>query len=148
MPQLCRRLSTQYLQSGVIYEAFRISVKLHLEILPALYPQGFHPDRLINAWAVSTLINVLCGPAHQELYQELTQGGLQLRIIYFGFLFYIREYTPRMFGSDTPFGKVTENTYKQIMEGVSIPEAEIKEKIQAAWPSLAALANNVTVSSL
>ncbi|KAI3343773.1 hypothetical protein F4824DRAFT_20673 [Ustulina deusta] len=148
VPQLCRRLSTQYLQSGVIYEAFRIGVKLHLEILPALYPQGFHPDRLINAWAVSTLINVLCGPAHQELYQELTQGGLQLRIIYFGFLFYIREHTPRMFGSDTPFGKVTENTYKQIMEGVSIPEAEIKEKIQAAWPSLAALANNVTVSSL
>ncbi|KAI1421675.1 hypothetical protein F5Y12DRAFT_688704 [Xylaria sp. FL1777] len=148
VPQLCRRLSTQYLESGSVYKGFRLGVKLHIEILPVMYSQEFHPDRLVNAWAVSTLINVLCGPSHEDLYQELAQGGLQLRILYFGFLFYLHEHTPRMFGPDTPFGKVAQNTYQQIMAGVSIPEAEIKEKVQAAWPSLEALAKNVTVSSL
>lgn len=148
VPQLCRRLFARYLESGSIYQTFRIGVKLHFEILPALYPQEFYPDRLINAWVVSTLINVLCGTPHQELYQELAQGGLDLRLIYFGFLFFVHEHTPRAFGPDTPFGRVIENTYKQIMAGVSIPEADIKEKIQAIWPSLTALAHNVTTSSL
>ncbi|TGJ83949.1 hypothetical protein E0Z10_g4796 [Xylaria hypoxylon] len=148
VPQLCRRLGTLYLESASIYPAFRVGVKLHIEILPALYPQEFCQDRLLNAWAVSTLINVLCGTAHEEVYKELAQGGIELRIIYFGFLFYLREHTPRMFGSGTPFRKVIENTYEQIMAGVSVPEAEIKKKIEAAWPSLEALAHNVTVSSL
>jgi SET and MYND domain-containing protein len=148
VPQLCRRLFALYLESGSFYQAFRVGVKLHCEILPRLYSQAFYPDRLINAWAVSTLTNVLCGPAHSELYQELAQGGLDLRLIYFGFLFYVHEHTPRMFGQDTPFGKVIENTYKQIMAGVTIPEADIKEKIQAIWPSLDSLAHNVTIASL
>ncbi|KAI0486786.1 SET domain-containing protein [Xylaria cf. heliscus] len=147
VPQLCRRLLALYLESGSIYQAFRLGVKLHFEILPALYPQEFYPDRLINAWVVSTLINVLCGPAHQDLFQELAQGGVELRLIYFGFLFYVHEHTPRMF-PNTPFGKVIQNTYEQIMAGVSIPEADIKEKIKTAWPSLEALAHNVDISSL
>ncbi|KAI0526417.1 hypothetical protein F5B22DRAFT_641563 [Xylaria bambusicola] len=147
IPQLCRRLATQYLQSGLIYEAFRIGVKLHIEILPALYPQEFHPDRVINAWAVSTLINVLCGAAHEELYEELAKGGVQLRVLYFGFLFYLHDHTPRIFRSDSPFARVIEITYTQIMAGVTYSEAELKEKVQAAWPALEALANNVSISN-
>ncbi|KAJ2985655.1 hypothetical protein NUW58_g5417 [Xylaria curta] len=148
IPQLCRRLLALYIESGSIYQTFRLGIKLHVEILPALYPQEFYPDRLINAWVVSTVINVLCGAAHEELYQELAQGGLDLRLIYFGFLFYVHEHTPLMFGPNTPFGRVIDSTYRQIMAGVSIPEADIKEKIQATWPSLEALAHNVTISSL
>ncbi|GAW21721.1 hypothetical protein ANO14919_112450 [Xylariales sp. No.14919] len=148
IPQLCHRLGTLYLESGSVYQAFRVGVKLHLEILPIMYPQEFYQARLIGAWTVSTLINVLCGTAHEELYKELAQGGIELRVLYFGFLFYLREHTPRMFGSNTPFGKLIETTYGQIMAGVSIPETEIKEKIQVAWPSLEALAHNFTVSSL
>ncbi|KAI0460533.1 SET domain-containing protein [Xylaria acuta] len=148
VPQLCRRLFALYLESGSIYKAFRLGVKLHFEVLPALYPQEFYPDRLINAWVVSTLINVLCGPAYQDLYQELAQGGLELRLIYFGFLFYLHEHVHGHFGPHTPFGKVIQNTYGQIMAGVGIPEADIKEKTKTAWPSLKALAYNVDISSL
>ncbi|KAI0879176.1 hypothetical protein GGS24DRAFT_231473 [Hypoxylon argillaceum] len=148
VPQLCRRLLTLYLESGSIYQAFRMGVKLHFEIFPALYSEEFYPDRLVNAWVVSTLINVLCGTAHQELYQELAQGGLDLRLIYFGFLFYVHDHTPKMFGFDTPFGKVIETTYTQIMAGVSVPEADIRQRIQTIWPSLEAVSNNVTISSL
>lgn len=148
VPQLCRRLFARYLESGSIYQTFRIGVKLHFEILPVLYPQEFYPDRLVNAWVVSTLINVLCGTPHQTLYQELAQAGLDLRLIYFGFLFFVHEHTPRMFGPDTPFGSVIENTYKQIMAGVSLPEADIKEKLQAIWPSVATLADGVTEQNI
>ncbi|KAI0200662.1 SET domain-containing protein [Astrocystis sublimbata] len=148
VPLLCRRLFSQYFESGSIYKAFRLGCKLHFEILPALYPQEFYPDRLINAWVVSTLINVLSGPAHQELYQELAQGGLELRLLYFGFLFYLQTHTYRMFGLNTPFGTVIGNTYKQIMAGVSMTERDIKQKIEPLWPSLKALASNVSAEDL
>ncbi|KAI1367032.1 hypothetical protein F5Y08DRAFT_102678 [Xylaria arbuscula] len=147
VPLLCRQLATQYLHASRVYEAFRIGVKLHCEILPALYPQEFYTDRVLNAWSVSTLINVLCGDAHEELYQELAKGGVQLRVLYFGFLFYLHEHTPRAFRPDSSFAKVTDHTYTQIMAGVAYSEEELKEKVQAAWPALEALANNVTVSS-
>ncbi|KAI0436340.1 hypothetical protein F4803DRAFT_542581 [Xylaria telfairii] len=148
VPQLCRRLFTLYLESGSIYQVFRLGVKLHFEILPALYPQEFHPDRLINAWVVSTVINVLCGPAYEALFQELAQGGIELRLVYFGFLFYVHEHMPQMYGPNTPFGKVIQNTYGQIMAGTPIPEADIKEKVKTAWPSLETLAYNVDISNL
>ncbi|KAI1824948.1 SET domain-containing protein [Xylaria intraflava] len=148
VPQLCRRLLDFYIKAGGIYQAFRLGVKLHVEILPALYAEEFYPDRLINAWVTSTLINVLCGPAHQELYQELARGGLDLRLFYFGFLFYVYDHTPRMFGLESPFGKVIENTYKQIMAGVTIPNKEIRQRVQATWSSLESIAHNVDVSVL
>ncbi|KAJ8128933.1 hypothetical protein O1611_g4700 [Lasiodiplodia mahajangana] len=143
VPQLCRRLLSRYFASGSILQALRLGVKLHFEILPALYSQEFYPDRLINAWVVSVLINVLCGPAHQELYQEFAQGGLDLRLMYFGILFYLHDHTPRMFGPSTPFAKVIENTYKQIMAGVSMPEADIREKLQTVWSSFETEARNL-----
>ncbi|KAI0400365.1 SET domain-containing protein [Xylaria palmicola] len=148
VPQLCRRLFTLYVESGAIYQAFRLGIKLHCEILPALYPQEFDPNRLINAWTVSTLVNVLCGDAHQELFQELAQGGIELRLLYFGFLFYLHEHTPKTFRSDSAFGSVVEYTYMQIMTGMGIPKAKIEDKVKAAWPSLEALGHNVTISNL
>lgn len=148
VPRLCERLFSLYLQSGSFYHAFRVGVKLHFDILPHLYPQDFYPDRLTNAWVLSTLINGLCGPAHKELYQELAEGGLDLRLVYFGFLFYVHDHTPKMFGPGTPFGNVIENTYKQIMAGINLPEAEMRENLKAVWISLKAVANNVDITSL
>ncbi|KAI1743919.1 SET domain-containing protein [Xylaria scruposa] len=148
VPQLCCRLFALYLESGSIYMAFLMGIKLHFEILPPLYPQEFYQDRLINAWTVSTVINVLCGPAHQTLQEEMAQRGLELRVVYLGFLFYLHEHTPQMFGPKTPFGKVVQSTYEQIMAGISIPEADIKSKISVAWPAVETLAKSVDTSSL
>ncbi|KAI2642724.1 SET domain-containing protein [Xylaria nigripes] len=148
VPQLCRRLLYLYIESGSIYRAFRMGVKLHVEILPALYPEEFYPDRLINAWVTSTVINVLCGPAHKEVYDELAGAGVDLRLFYFGLLFYVYENTPRIFGYGSPFGKVVESTYNQIMAGVNVPKTEIEKRIQAIWPSFESLAHNVDVAML
>ncbi|KAI0544342.1 SET domain-containing protein [Xylaria curta] len=148
VPQLCRRLFALSLESGDVYMAFLVGIKLHCEILPPLYPQEFYPDRLINAWVVSTVINVLCGPAHQTFQEECAQRGLEPRIVYLGFLFYLHEHTPQMFGPKTPFGKVVQSTYEQIMAGIPIPEAAIKSNISVAWTALETLSKSVDTSSL
>ncbi|KAI1172176.1 hypothetical protein F4777DRAFT_524997 [Nemania sp. FL0916] len=148
VPRLCRRLFTMYLGYGYVYQAFRLGMKLHFEILPALYPQEFYLDRLTNAWDVSTVINVLCGHGQEEVFNELARGGLEPRVMYFEFLFYVHDHAPRMFGPNTPFWKVIDNTYKQIIGGMGIPVAKIKEKTKALRPSMESLARSVNETNL
>ncbi|KAI0163565.1 hypothetical protein BJ166DRAFT_296559 [Pestalotiopsis sp. NC0098] len=148
VPRLCHQLFAKYIASGDPYGAFRIGLKLFFEISPSLYPQTFSSDRLVDAWAMSTVTNVLCGPMNKEVYDEFMQNGVDLRIAYFGFLFAVHDDTPKMFGADSPFGKVVEFTYSQIMAGVTIAESEIRDKVKELWPSLEMIGRSVTVQSL
>ncbi|KAI1344151.1 hypothetical protein F5Y15DRAFT_104232 [Xylariaceae sp. FL0016] len=148
VPELLRRLFGAYLEAGEPYKSFRVGIKLYFEVMPELYPQSFYPDRLIITWTLATITNVLCGPRHQHIYQEMAQSGLDLRVIYMAFLFELHENMPKMYGLDSPFSLVLGNTYKQIMAGVPMPEAEIKEKIKESLPALEMMALSMDVSSL
>ncbi|KAF3012590.1 hypothetical protein E8E14_005742 [Neopestalotiopsis sp. 37M] len=148
VPRLCHQLFAKYIATGDPYGAFRIGLKLYFEISPSLYPQTFSSDRLVDAWAMSTVTNVLCGPASTEVYEEFMQNGVDLRIAYLGFLCAVHDDMPKMFGVDSPFGKVVESTYSQIMAGVTIHESEIRDKVKALWPSLEMIGRSVTVQSL
>ncbi|KAI1328490.1 SET domain-containing protein [Xylariaceae sp. FL0255] len=147
VPALTRRLFERYLASGNLYKAFRIGMKLHIEILPQIYPQSFYPDRLILAWTISTIINVLSGPAMAEIYKSFAQNGLELRLIYYGFLFYCYENTPLVFGYNSSCGRLVEHTYKQVMAGTSVERATIEANIVNVWPSFETLARNVDVTN-
>ncbi|KAI0137104.1 hypothetical protein BJ170DRAFT_44026 [Xylariales sp. AK1849] len=148
VPHLCRQLFGLYIASGDPYRAFRLGGKMYFEIDPALYPHKFYSDRLLDTWAMSTVTNVLCGPMYKEIYDELMQGGLDLRIVYLGFLLDVYDNTPKMYSFDSPFGRVVENTYKQIMAGIGIHESEIRDKVKALWPTLETIARSVNVLSL
>ncbi|ETS86443.1 hypothetical protein PFICI_00271 [Pestalotiopsis fici W106-1] len=148
VPRLCHQLFAKYIATGDPYGAFRIGLKLYFEISPSLYPQTFSSDRLVDSWAMSTVTNVLCGPMSKEVYDEFMQNGVDLRIAYFGFLFAVHDDMPKMFGVDSPFGKVVESTYSQIMAGVTIHESEIRDKVKTLWPSLEMIGRSVTVQSL
>lgn len=148
VPRLCHQLFGMYIATGDPYRAFRIGLKLYFEITPSLYPQEFASDKLIDTWAMQTVTNVLCGPVNKSIYDEFMQSEVDLRIVYFGFLFDVHDNVGKMFGVDSPFGKVVVNTYKQIMAGVTIDESEIRDKIKALWPSLETIGRSVNVLSL
>lgn len=148
VPILCRQLFSTYIANGDPYRAFRVGCKLHFEIEPDLHPDTCYPDRVIDSWAMSTVTNVLCGQKNKEIYDEMMQNGVDLRIVYFGFLFYAYDNIPKMYGFDSPFGRVVESTYKQIMEGVTIREEEIRDKVKTLWPSLEVIARSVSAQSL
>jgi hypothetical protein len=148
VPRLCNQLFGMYITAGDPYRAFRLGLKLYFEITPAVFPQKFSAERLVGAWAMSTITNVLCGPKNKDVYDELMQSGIDLRIAYFGFLFDVYDNIPNMFGLDSPFGRVVDSTYKQIMAGVSIHESEIRDKVNMLWPSLETIGRSVNVLSL
>ncbi|KAI0004783.1 hypothetical protein F4779DRAFT_621309 [Xylariaceae sp. FL0662B] len=148
VPQLCRQLFRLYLEGGQIYRCFRLGCKIFFEINPAQHPHAFYPDRLIFTWVMSTLANVLSGPKHEELYTELARNGIELRVLYFGFLFRVYDNIPKSYGWDSPFGRVVDATWKQVMAGVGLSRPEMEEKIEKYWPNLEIYARSVDVIKL
>ncbi|KAK7924412.1 SET domain-containing protein [Apiospora marii] len=143
VPQFCRQLFQMYLENGSPYRAFRIGLKAHFEIQPKLTPQEFDPDRVINTWGLAAVANILCGPAFAEIYGELQASGVDLRVVFIGLLFEVYDQLPRMYGLASPFGKVMENTYKQVVAGMGLSEAELRERVKKTWPSLETAARSI-----
>ncbi|KAK7951047.1 set and mynd domain [Apiospora aurea] len=143
VPQLCRQLFQMYLEGGSPYRAFRIGLKAYFEILPKVSPQEFYPDRIIDTWGLATVTNVLCGPAFAEIYGELQASGVDLRVVFIGLLFEVYDQLPRMYGLASPFGKVMENTYKQIVAGMGMSEADLRDRVKQTWPSLETAARSI-----
>ncbi|RYO88543.1 hypothetical protein DL764_008709 [Monosporascus ibericus] len=140
VPQLCRQLFGLYIASGNPYRAFRLGLKRHFEITPKLHSQPFYSTRLIDLWAMSTVTNVLCGPMHQAIYDEFAQSGVSLRTVYFGFLLDLRDNLPKMYGMESPFGRLVEQTYAQLMANIGTSEAKIRELVKEVWPALEIIA--------
>lgn len=148
VPELCRKLFGIYIASGSVYRAFRIGLKRHFEITPRIHPQPFYPDRLIDLWALSTVTNVLCGPANEEIYEEFAKSGVDLPKAYFGFLLELRDNLPKMYGVDSPFGRVVENTWTQLMARGDRTEAQLRELVKEVLPSLEIISRKVDIDSL
>ncbi|KAK8125820.1 uncharacterized protein PG998_001579 [Apiospora kogelbergensis] len=132
VPQLCRQL---FQIPGAPYRAFRIGLKAYFEILPKVSPQEFYPDRLIDTWGLATVANILCGPAFTEIYGELQASGVDLRVVFIGLLFDVYDQLPAC--------TVIENTFKQIVAGMGLSEADLRERIKQTWPSLETAARSI-----
>ncbi|KAK6067358.1 MYND finger [Seiridium cupressi] len=147
VPHLCKQLFGMYIATGDPYQSFRLGLKMYFEIMPNVYPPKFSSDQLVHVWAMTTVTNVLCGPANREVYEELLKSEVDLRIAYYGFLFEVYDNISKMFGLDSPFGRVVESTYKQIMAGTKIHESEIRDRVKALWPLLETVGRSANVLS-
>ncbi|KAI2626785.1 hypothetical protein GGR54DRAFT_486177 [Hypoxylon sp. NC1633] len=134
VPEICRRLVSKHMNSGSVLKPFKLLCKLHFDSHPVLYPQPFSAQRVINAWALYTMVVALSGPGFPQARDELAEHGFEMSWIFWGFMFELREHTPQMYGWDSPFGKVIDNTYQQAKAHEDLSEAEIKDKLKEVWP--------------
>lgn len=107
VPHLLRQLLVMYMAERRTYQCWRIALKIRFEISPTLYPQSFYPDRVIDSWLLTTITNQLCNPfsGNKEVFEQSMNSGLDLRIVYFGFLLETREAIEKSYGKDSPFGQ-------------------------------------------
>ncbi|KAI2462735.1 hypothetical protein F4781DRAFT_426922 [Annulohypoxylon bovei var. microspora] len=148
VPQLCRRLYAAYMESQGVYKAFRLGCKLHFEIYPVLYPQPFHPERLIMAWTLSTMTSYLAGPMGAKAQSEFAEHGLDLRIVFWGLILEVRDRMPQMYGLDSPFGKVVDNYCKNARGRETQSEAEVRNEVKTTWPAFETFIKNIDIISM
>ncbi|CAK3911680.1 SET domain and MYND-type zinc finger 6 [Lecanosticta acicola] len=151
VPHLIRQLLTLHLAQGRVYQAWRLGLLRHFLIAPSLYSRPYIPDRVIDCWLMATATNSLCNPTnpnHKEIFASCMKAGLDLRVVYFGFLTETREQIDQSYGKDSPFGRVVESVYQQTVQNMDIGVEEIEERVKESWPKLEAVANNVDVLKL
>ncbi|KAL1586937.1 hypothetical protein WHR41_04017 [Cladosporium halotolerans] len=149
VPHLLRQLLVRYLSAGEVYRAWRIGAKKHFECSPALFPQPFYSDRVIDCWMMANVTKALCGnPSTREIYEETRKGGLDLQIVFLGFMLELHDNIDKSYGWESPFGKVVAEAYQQVMASVPMPVEKIREAVAETWPKLEAVAKNVDVLML
>jgi SET and MYND domain-containing protein len=108
VPHLLRQLLVCYLSQQRTYQAWRVGVKLYFEVAPFLHDQPFYPDRVIDTFMLAQVSNQLCNPNilhFRDIFQESMRAGLDLRVVYMGFLIETRENLDQSFGKTSPFGR-------------------------------------------
>ncbi|KAH9886421.1 hypothetical protein F4778DRAFT_786810 [Xylariomycetidae sp. FL2044] len=145
VPELCRQLFAQYVETANIMKAWILGSKMLFDTDHHEGTPPFLPGRLINVWTLSTLTNVLCGPAFRNVEEEMSKQGVELRIVYFGFLLDVYDNLPKSYGMSSPLGKVIQNTYAQLMDNVNLTEAEIRTRIDEVWPAFRAMVDKTDV---
>ncbi|KAH7030762.1 uncharacterized protein B0I36DRAFT_348951 [Microdochium trichocladiopsis] len=149
VPKLCRNLLSVYLANADVYRAFRVGIKLYFEITPVISPQAFSPERLILAWNLSTVVNVLCGPMHEDVCNELAkEAGIELRVVYCGLLFDLYDNIDYMYDDETPFGVLVNGTYEQIIPQLGYPEQQLRDKAKEMRPKIEELARSISVDTI
>jgi hypothetical protein len=149
VPHLLRQLLVHYMSTGEVYRAWRIGAKKHFECAPVLFPQSFYPDRVIDCWMMANVTRSLChNPATREIYLETKKGGLDLQIVFLGFMLELHDNIEKSYGWESPFGRVVAEAYQQVMASVTHSVEKVREDVKVTWPKLEAVARNVDVLML
>ncbi|KAI0163990.1 hypothetical protein GGR57DRAFT_271899 [Xylariaceae sp. FL1272] len=147
VPRLAGQLLSKCLESGDVHRAFLVACKTHFAVQALGSTPPFHPTRVIDAWDLSTMTNVLCGPQFDEVEKQLKKVGIDLRAVYFGFLFEAYDNVPKSYGYDSSFGKVVQKTYQELMDNIGLDDTEIRKRVKQSWPALETLVKEVDVLS-
>jgi ferredoxin len=146
VPHLLRQLQVHYMSTGEVYRAWRIGAKKHFECAPTLFPQKFYPDRVIDTWCMANVTKSLCdNPATREIYVETKKGGLDLQVVFLGFMLELHDGIEKSYGWESPFGRVVAQAFQQVMASVPHSVEKVREDVKATWPKLEAVAKSVDV---
>lgn len=152
IPHLLRQLLVCYISQGRAYQAWRVGLKMYFEVAPTLYKnRSFYPDRVVDLWLMTNISNQLCNPNNshtREIFQESMKSGLDLRVVFTGFLFQTRDNMDKSYGKESPFGRVIESMYAQTMANTDILLKEMKDMVKETWPKLEAVAKSVDILKL
>lgn len=145
VPQLLRQLLNYYLLTRQKYAAWRVALKLHFSEPPGRRDDA---ERVIDLHTLAFFTNTLCQPDMAHIRQECMEAGLDLMVVFVGFLFEARDLMPRTYGMESPFGKVVGTLYEQVMARAPVEEAELRERVREVWPKLEVVAESVDVVNL
>ena len=70
-----------------LVKAFFQALKLYFDCFPRMYPQTFHPLRVINKWTIANLaLNLAADAEDNASFKPLTDQGLDFGVVIWGFL--------------------------------------------------------------
>lgn len=152
VPHLLRQRFVLALASGRSYAAWRIGIKNYLQNTVLHSPQPFHPERMVDGWALSVVTQTMCTPGHPsysaEVLKETHNAGLDLDIVAIGFMLEVYDNIDRSYGRASPFGRAVTIAYDQLASSPGASVAFFRRKVKEMWPKLEVVAKSVDILGL
>lgn len=114
--------------------AFRQGLKLYFDIHPILYPENFHPGRIVHKWTLAKLALMLADP-ETRLTEDLQRVDLGVVII--GLLMEVQSNVKQSHGVDSTFAGIVWRKMEEVIvdmtRGDNSQLRTINQKIGTQW---------------
>jgi hypothetical protein len=156
MPALYQQYVVACLGAKKYNEALVALIRLHFLVDPMVYPQAYHPVRVIHAWTLATLARAVSSEPDTPFCKALQACGVDLPIMFLALLSEVREQVPKSHGQSSAFGQMAIGAWQTIMapggeldaqyEQQGVPRSRqqqmLQEQIKELWPKVKAFAQD------
>jgi hypothetical protein len=156
LPALYQQYSVACLGARRYNEALIALIRLYTLIDPTIYPQAYHPVRIVHAWVLATLAKAVSSEPDTPFCKALQACGVDLPILFLALLQEIHNQIPRSHGVQSSFGKTIETAWQSIMgaggeldvqysqQRVRRPQQQqiLNEQIKELWPKIETFARD------
>jgi len=127
--------------------SFKQGLKIYFYINPVLYPQPFHPLRVIHNWTLMNLLLYYLDPnANLQAEAELRDAGVEFGVVVYGLLLEVYDNVRNSHGQDSSFAKEVQRRMEEVITDMTRGDAKelqgIKNKIEPQWRILRKLADS------
>ncbi|KAF1986252.1 SET domain-containing protein [Aulographum hederae CBS 113979] len=130
------KLSTSNMQDAAI--AWMQAVKTYFLIDPVLYPQSFHPVRVVHVWTLALLTLYIVSDADSHpAFKGLVESCPSLPHVVYGLLREVAENVGKSHGEGTKFAKVVTDKFEQMkmdtFGGDAMLERVMRDHLKDVW---------------
>jgi hypothetical protein len=132
-PYACLRqqLIGTYLSTQRWVDALAHALKQYFHIDPHLFPQTFHPIRVVHNWVLVTLINFIRAERHDEGIKVLEKYNVQWEAVLLMLIKEVVENMGRSHGDGSQFAEIVQTKLRDVTGGhldISIPKDVVQDQ--------------------
>lgn len=161
MPALYQQYAVACLSAKRYNEALIAMLRLHSLIDPTIYPQPYHPVRVVHGWTLATLAKAIGSDQDSPFCKALESCGVDLSMLFLAILFEIRGQVEKSHGADSKLGQMVSNVLQTMMEpggelDVQYSQKGVKrdqwpklleEQMKEMWPKFEAFAKDENIAA-
>lgn len=151
LPSLRQELFVRLLTDAEYAQALVPGFKLYFEAHPVLYPQTFHPVRVVHKWTLAMLALYLASLQGRKQQAQVIEE-LDLRVVVWGLLVEVENNVRLSHGESSSFARGVEKKVGEVRTEMTRVDAgalsSMKPRIEEQWTKLRALAERDDTDSL
>ena len=146
---LRQQLVVQLITGQRWVSAFVQMLKIYFEIDPVLFPQAFHPVRVVHKWTLAMLVIHISSVSvsEPELVNRLDKYHLDYGIIVWVLLMEVDGNVDKSHGSGTRFAKMVKRKFEQVKVDMTrddtAPSKLGKKEVETQWSMMRQIAEDL-----
>lgn len=128
-----RQLSTEFSKIQALHSGFSI----YFQIDPSLFPETFHPVRVVHNFTLAMLVLYLSGEQEDKQILKLQETGIDFGIVLYGLLQEVLSNVPKSHGIDSRFAKMVRQRCQEVFTDMTRRTAtklgEAEGRLEEQW---------------